>query len=365
VVELKDLIVVPNIADRLRPPVKSDKVLGPHKDSWCEFHEAFGHRINNCLALGYQLDEPLKNGFLKDYLVGSTTTTTLAIPEEGQAHEIPTHGEVHTISDGFSGGGPTASQCKKYVRSISSIAEEFPDDPWESDLVFTRANLRDVVPHDNDPVVISIVTAGRKVHKVLVDQGSSADVMFRSTFNKLQLSSDLLRPYTGCLYGFANNPVEVRGYLELRTTFTDGAASRTKSIQYLVVNANSAYNILLGRPALNRLRVVSSTRHMKMKLPDLSGKVIVIKSDQKEAQKCYENSLKTKRGVVMVIERPPVSDSQMKLEPVQEATPTESTPAEATPAGATPIEDARTEGRYGDALPVEEVYGEASPMEED
>jgi len=53
VVELKDLIVVPNIADRLRPLVKSDNVLGPHKDSWCDFQEAFGHHINNCLALGY------------------------------------------------------------------------------------------------------------------------------------------------------------------------------------------------------------------------------------------------------------------------------------------------------------------------
>jgi len=54
----------------------------------------------------------------------------------------------------------------------------------------------------------------------------------------------------------------------------------------LVVNANSAYNILLDRPALNRIRVVASTRHMKMKLPDLSGRVIVIKSDQQEAKKC-------------------------------------------------------------------------------
>ena len=35
-VELKDLIAVPNIADRLRPPVKTDKVLGPHKDSLME-----------------------------------------------------------------------------------------------------------------------------------------------------------------------------------------------------------------------------------------------------------------------------------------------------------------------------------------
>ena len=223
------------------------------------------------------------------------------------------------------------------MRSISSVAEEFPDDPWESDLVFTRADLRDVVPHDNDPVVISVVTAERNVHRVLVEQGSSADVMFWSTFNKLQLSPDLLRPYTGCLYGFADNPVEVRGYLKLRTTFTDGAASRTESIRHLVVNANSAYNILLGRPALNKLRAVSSTRHMKMKLPDLSGKVIVIKSDQEEARKCYENSLKTRRGVVMVIERPPVSDSPMELEPLEEATPAES--EEAMPDEATPIEE--------------------------
>jgi len=107
------------------------------------------------------------------------------------------------------------------------------------------------------------------------------------------------------LYGFTGDEVEVRGYLKLRMTFTDGTASLTESIRYLVVNANSAYNILLGRPALNRLRAVVSTRHMKMKLPDLGGRVIVFKSDQEEARKCYENSLKTKRGVFMVLERRP------------------------------------------------------------
>ena len=69
------------------------------------------------------------------------------------------------------------------------------------------------------------------------------------------------------------------GHLELRTTFTDGTASRTENIRYLFVNAPSAYNVLLGSPTLNRLRTVSSTRHMKMKLLDLGGKVITIKSD--------------------------------------------------------------------------------------
>ena len=93
--------------------------------------------------------------------------------------------------------------------------------------------------------------------------------------------------------------------MELRTTFTDGTASRMENIRYLVVNAPSAYNILLGRPTLNRLRAVSSTRHMKMKLLDLGGKVITIKSNQKDAKRCYENNLKTKRGVFMVTTRAP------------------------------------------------------------
>lgn len=58
--------------------------------------------------------------------------------------------------------------------------------------------------------------------------------------------------------------------------------------------------MLLGRPTLNRLGAVPSTRHMNKKLPDLAGKAITIKSDQKEAKRYYENSHKTKRGVFMV-----------------------------------------------------------------
>ena len=91
--------------------------------------------------------------------------------------------------------------------AVDSAEEDHSPDV---DIVFTKADLRDVVPHDNDPIVISLVTVGRTVHRVLVDQGSSADVMFWPTFEKLQLSPDQLRPYEGCLYGFAGDQVEVR-----------------------------------------------------------------------------------------------------------------------------------------------------------
>jgi len=38
------------------------------------------------------------------------------------------------------------------------------------DLVFTKVDRQDVVPHDNDLVVILVVKTGRRVHRVLVDQ---------------------------------------------------------------------------------------------------------------------------------------------------------------------------------------------------
>ena len=62
-----------------------------------------------------------------------------------------------------------------------------------------------------------------------------------------------------------------------------------------MVNTPSAYNLLLRRPSINRLGVVASTKHLKMRLPSEEGKVITIRSNQKAARKCYESSLKNRK----------------------------------------------------------------------
>jgi len=92
-------------------------------------------------------------------------------------------------------------------------------------------------------------------------------------------------------------------------------------IRYLVVNAPSAYHMLLSRPALNRIGAIASMRHMKMKLPSLEGMVITTKSDQKEAKKCYENSFKTKRGVFAVTTQPPREEGVTCAQIAQERRP--------------------------------------------
>jgi len=166
-VELAELIAIPTITARLRAPEKTDKVLGRKKNVWCEFHQAYGHSLHSCLALGHQLPELVKSGFLSDYLREAQGDRASGPPAEDPQHEVPVHGEVHTIAGGFSGGGCIASQRKRYAHSVMTVDLVEEDHSLDTDITFTKADLRDVVPHDNDPIVISLVTTGRKVHRVL------------------------------------------------------------------------------------------------------------------------------------------------------------------------------------------------------
>jgi len=101
-VELKELITIPNIATRLKVPAKTDRKMGPNKNAWCEFHQAHDHYIRNCLALAQQLDELAKSGFFNDYRQEQQNDQALVIAVADQGHEVPIHGEINTISRGFS-----------------------------------------------------------------------------------------------------------------------------------------------------------------------------------------------------------------------------------------------------------------------
>jgi hypothetical protein len=66
---------------------------------------------------------------------------------------------------------------------------------------------------------------------------------------------------------------------------------KTVMVKFLVVEGQSAYNVILGRLALNDLGAVTSTPHLCMKFPTNSG-VGVVKGDQRAACMCYITTLK-------------------------------------------------------------------------
>ena len=62
-------------------------------------------------------------------------------------------------------------------------------------------------------------------------------------------------------------------------------------VDFLVVDRPSAYNVIIGRFGLNRLRVATSTYHLMMKFPTEEG-VEEVKGDQFAARRCYNISIK-------------------------------------------------------------------------
>ena len=71
----------------------------------------------------------------------------------------------------------------------------------------------------HDPVVISMVARNYIVRKVLVDQGSSTDILYTSTLQKMQIFESSHSLYHGDLVGLSGEWVNVLGVVELSTTF--------------------------------------------------------------------------------------------------------------------------------------------------
>ena len=76
-------------------------------------------------------------------------------------------------------------------------------------------------------------------------------------------------------------------------TLGDPPCQVTTAARFLVVDAPSAYNMLLGRPSLNAIKAIPSTYHMMVKFPTTSG-VGMVRGDQRVARECYSVSVKQK-----------------------------------------------------------------------
>ena len=105
------------------------------------------------------------------------------------------------ISGGFAGGGESSSAKKAHLRSIRSgevmevqAVSKLPR--LDTAITFSDSDLEGFKhPHD-DPLVIRAVVANRTIHRVLVDNGSSADIIFASAFDKMGIGREKLELVT-------------------------------------------------------------------------------------------------------------------------------------------------------------------------
>ena len=194
------------------------------------------------------------------------------------------------ISRGLTAGRTLKSLKKTHEREINSVHSRLPpvkmprnDGP---DIVFSERDGRGIrQPHD-DPLVIMLRMEEFNIHQVLIDNRSSADIIYLPAFQKMKLDKKRIRPFTSPLVSFIGDRIVPRGIITLTMIASTYPTQITKEIDFLIVDCPSSYNIILGRPALNRLKAITSTYYLKVKFPTAHG-VGEIKGDQVLTRECY------------------------------------------------------------------------------
>ncbi|RZR92259.1 hypothetical protein BHM03_00020504 [Ensete ventricosum] len=105
----------------------------------------------------------------------------------------------------------------------------------------------------------------------MIDTGSSADILYKDAFKKLRLTTADLSPMSSALTGFIRDSIAPLGTTVLLVTLGQEPQPKTLMVTFMVVGLPTAYNIILRRSTLNRLKAIVSTYHRTIKFPTRAG----------------------------------------------------------------------------------------------
>ncbi|WP_158318969.1 retropepsin-like aspartic protease, partial [Robertmurraya kyonggiensis] len=129
-------------------------------------------------------------------------------------------------------------------------------------------------------MVIETNVAGWELTKILIDDGSSADIIFASAFDQMNISRSLLQPSETPLIGFGGKRIRALGKIELPVTLGDLSNPRTERITFDVVDMYYPYNAIFGRGFLNTFEAIVRQAYLCMKLPASNGVITVFGNQQ-------------------------------------------------------------------------------------
>ena len=125
---------------------------------------------------------------------------------------------------------------------------------------------------DNRALRLSVKCMDHIKAKVLIDNGSSLNIIPKSTLEKLAFNASHLKPRSMVVRAFDKIHREVRGEIDLPVQI----GPHTCQVTFQVMDINPAYSCLLGRPWIHSVGVIPSTLHLKLKFVVKGHLVIVL-----------------------------------------------------------------------------------------
>ena len=191
-----------------------------NQNLYCQYHRDHSHTTENCRSLWDHLDQLVQEGRLKQLLhhsssLGGQTDTR-------PKRENPSRPPLETINVIFAAPGKTGS-CPSIVMSVTRLfLKDGNHEPKRAKLErplvmrFSDEDKIGTIQSYDDALVIILRIEGYDVKRVMVDQGSAAEIMYPDLFKGLNLRAEDLTPYISPLISFEGKVIIPKGQIRLQ-----------------------------------------------------------------------------------------------------------------------------------------------------
>ncbi|XP_050248958.1 uncharacterized protein LOC126696226 [Quercus robur] len=231
-----------------------------NQNLYCTYHQESGHTIDDCRNLKNHLNRLVREGKLRHLQHHPVGWQEQSNVETRQSTLRPPIGTINVI---LAAPGQTGSHPFR-VMSVGKLSSEANDRESKrargmaTPLIgfLDEDKLGTLQSHD-DALVVTLRIDGYVVKRVLVDQGSTVEVMYPDLYKGLKLKPEDLTAYDSPLVSFEGKTVTPKGMIRLPIQID----SDVVEVDFIVVDAYSLYTAIVARLWLHALRAVSSTLH--------------------------------------------------------------------------------------------------------
>ena len=111
-------------------------------------------------------------------------------------------------------------------------------------LSFSDEDKLGTIQSHDDALVVTLIIGGYDVKRVMIDQGSGAEIMYPDLYKGLNLKPENLIAYSSPLVSFESKMVVPKGQIRLPVQ----TGPDVVEVDFIVVDAFSTYTTIMGRP---------------------------------------------------------------------------------------------------------------------